>query len=808
MSKNNEKEKGFTLLEKDFSVISTVNNPKLSPYLDVFRHYPENINLQNLGVLTGFFRINDLTDESAYIVNFLSSVLKKEYYANSKRSIESSFDSALRKVNLALSEIAKEGNVNWLGKIDGAVCVLEKNNLHFSVCGKAKVLLLRSQSVSEISADMAPDDTEPNPLKTFIDVSSGRLENDDKIIVCKEDIFNVFSEEELRKGSIRFKREKFVQFIKTALTNKLEMVGTIIIDIFEKEKESKHAPEPKLEIDNVFSEKVFKKEKSAPQKLSELLAGEEKKGYTDGKTGHIYIQEDGVEDLKKENSAQIYWFLIKEKMDDAFYWVKNRARRRMSSIGRSIAKTSQNSISGMKSKIEEIKKARQEKKEQTKRDAAKTLAVKEEKSRIEAEESAFTSAAAKVLTDKKATIEKEEKTVTPVENHTNAEPEKISPKEEPEIQPVFKEPFLARLAKRKAEIEKETMGLASDEPAFNASDTDEEIQTKKDFFSPFKKITPDFDKIKELFFSFSNKQKIYAAIVIFLIFVMPLIFLKLQNTMETKQAPKQAEQKIPTIKDLFSQEKNIIFLDNLEKGFAIGNPKSLIFLNEKIIAISDSKLISKDASGETKEISWPENYGKIKQSAPMKDLNLALIYTDQNKVISFLSATSGFKENNISIPENSKISGLGTYLTYAYLLDSGNSQIYRYPRAEGGFGEKIDWYKDQIKLSNGCCVSIDENVYLINEEKVLKIFKGKIQDLNLEKTINPFIPSRIFTDSDTQNLYILDKENGRVIKFSKDRIILNQYFHEDIKNAIDFAVDEKNGKAYLTNSEGLVSFSL
>ena len=782
MPKNNEKEKGFTLLEKDLSVISAVNNPKLSPYLDVFRHYPENITLQNLGILTGFFRINDLGDESAYIVNFLSSVLKKEYYTNSKRSIESSFDSALRKVNLALSEIAKEGNVNWLGKIDGAVCVLEKNNLHFSVCGKAKVLLLRNQSVSEISADMAPDDTEPNPLKTFIDVSSGRLENDDKIIVCKEDIFNVFSEEELRKGSIRFKREKFVQFIKTALTNKLEIVGTIIIDIFEKEKEPKHASEPKLEIDNVFSKKVFEKEKSAPQKLSELLASEEKKGYTDGKTGHIYIQEDGAEDSKKESSTRIYWLLVREKMNDAFYWVKNRARRRISSVGRSIAKTSQNSISGMKSKLEEMKKARLEKKELAERNAAKTLAAKEKQSKLAAEEAAFTSAAARALTDRKATVDKEEEIATPTENYADVEPE---------TQPVFNEPFLARLARRKAELEKE-----------------EEIETKKDFFAPFKKITPDFEKIKGLFSSFSNKQKIYAAVIILLIFVVPLVFLKLQRVMETKQAPKQAEQKIPTARELFSEEKNIIFLDNLENISAIQDPRSLIFLNGKIIVISDRKLISRDTNGEIKEISWPENYGKIEQSAPMKDLNLALIYTDQNKVISFLSATSGFKENNISIPENSKVSGLGTYLTYAYFLNSNSSQIYRYPRAEGGFGEKIDWYRDQTKLDSACCMSIDENVYLINEGKVLKIFKGKIQDFNLEETINSFVPSKIFTDSDTQNLYVLDKENGRVIKYSKDGILQNQYFHEDIKNAINFAVDEKNGKAYLTNSEGLASFNL
>jgi hypothetical protein len=797
MPKANEKEKGFTILEKDLNVILAVNNPKLSPYLDVFRHYPENVSLQNLGILTGFFKINDLGDESAYIVNFLSSVLKKEYYANPKRAIESSFDSALRKVNLALSEIAKEGNVNWLGKIDGAVCVFEKNTLHFSVCGKAKVLLLRNQSISEISADMAPDFAEPNPLKTFIDVSSGRLEDGDKIIVCKEDIFKVFSEEEIKKGSVRFEREKFVQFIKTALTNKLEIVGTIIVDIFEKEEDSKPAPEPKSEIHNVFSKKVFEKKEDVSQKLSELLIQEEKKEYTDGKTGHIYIQEEKEGEFKKESPVQIYWVLAKEKIGDTFYWIKSRAKRKIALMGRSIAKTSQSFIAKAKLKLEERKKIRLEKKEQAEKYAAA---------------SAASSAAAKALADKKALADEEERNrISKESTFAKAQADKT---EEIPAQPVFNEPFLARLAKRKAELEKEDEEKKklsyNAEPSRNImqSVTDGKIEAEKDIFAPFKKITPDFRKIKELLFSFSNKQKIYSAIAIFLIFVAPLVFLKLQSAMKTKQAPKQTEQKAPSARELFSREKNIIFLNSLEKLSAIRNPKVLLFLNEKIIAVSDSQLLVKDNNGSIKEIAWPENYGKATQASSMKDLNLALIYTDQNKMISFLSATSGFKENNISILENSKISGLGTYLTYAYLLDSENSQIYRYPRAEGGFGEKVDWYKDQAKLSNACCMSIDENVYLINEGKELKIFKGKIQDFNLEKTVNSFTPDKIFTDSDTQNLYVLDKNNGRVIKFSKDGALLAQYFHEDIKKAIDFVIDEKNSKAYIITSENLVSFDL
>ena len=777
MPRANEKEKSFTLLEKDLNIIFAVSNPKLSQYLDVFRHYPENIMLQNLGILSGFFKINDLSDESAYIVNFLSSVLKKEYYANPKRSIENSFDSALQKVNLALSEIAKEGNINWLGKIDGVVSILEKNNLHFSVCGKARVFLLRKQMLSEISVDMAPSNTQPNPLKTFADVSSGRLENEDKLIICEDDIFKVFSEEELRKGAIRFKREKFIQFIKTALTNKLEIVGAIVVDIFEKsEEEKKSIHEDHKEVYNVFSKKVFEEKKSIPKGLENLLSQEEKSGYTDEKTGHIYIQE-GKEEIKKDSGLGIYWFLLEERIGDAFFWIKNRSRRKISLLKRSISKTisetSRDLMTSVKSKIEEIKRERLIKKEWNEKLAATaTKALEDEKNKEALAISAV----------------KEE----PVLIGTSGNEEKIEI--ETPVQPVFNEPFLTRLQKRKEELEKQEK---------------EEYNTDKKNISAFlKKIIPDFGKIKILFESFSKKQKLYSLAIILLIFIVPFVFLKTQTVMKKNQTPKQEAVKIPNVREIFAKEKNIVFLDNLEKVFAIQNPKSIMILNNKLIAMSDSKTITKDPNGNMKDIPWNKNYGNIKEIAPMKDLNLALAYTDQNKIISFLSSTSQFTDNTASIPEDAKITGIGTYLTYAYLLDSKNNQIYRYPRATGGFGDKINWLKDNIILANSCCMAVDENVYLINNGKIMKLFKGQNQNLKLEETAIPFTPSKIFTNSDTQNLYVLDKGNGRVIKFGKDGTILGQYLYEEIKNAIDIAVDEKNNKFYLTNSEGLVSFNL
>lgn len=770
MPRNNEKEKTFTILEKNVGVISAVNNPKLGPYLDVFRHYPENVLLQNLGILTGFFKIKDSSDESAYIVNFLSSVLKKEYYVNTKKTIETSFDSALRKVNLALSEIAKQGNVNWIGKIDGAVCILEKNNLHFSVCGKAKVFLLRNQVLSEISIDMAPEDEEPNPIKTFVNVSSGRLEKGDKILICEDDVFQVFSQEEIKKGALRFPGEKFIQFIKTALTNKLEIVGTIVIDIFEKEKIKPVVSRKDTgEIHNVFSKTTFEEKKTVPQGLAEILSQEEKNDYTDGKTGHIYIQEDKSKEIKKKNHLEIIWLSLSESISDALFWTKNKTKRLTANFGRYLKKTTNRAISNAKLKLAERKRIKLEK------IAAKAEEDAQKQASLDAE-----------ISTKSFEDEKTEK----FEILSEPQLEQTAPKFDPGDR---QNAFLEKLAKRKEELD--------------IIETKEKMEKEKGP-SFMQKVLPHLGKAKAIFSSLSKKQKISAGVILLFIFIIPYAFIKIQDSIKNNRAIPVAQEKVPDTRELLSQEKNIVFLDNIEGLFNIQDPQKVVFLNDKLIVLGNDKITTKEGNGEIKEISWPENYGGITEVAPMKDLNLALLYTDQNKVISFLSATSQLKENNINIPSESTISGAGTYLTYFYLLDSTGNQIYRYPRSEGGFGEKINWLKDETGLNNSCCLAIDENIYLVNSGEIIKLFKGKKQDFNLEKTSISFVPEAIFTNSDSINLYVLDKTNGRIIKFSKDGNIVSQYFHEDIKNAVDFTVDEKNNKAYIIDSLKVSSFSI
>ncbi|MFZ2300158.1 MAG: hypothetical protein WAW00_03425, partial [Candidatus Moraniibacteriota bacterium] len=297
--KRPEKIRPVPELEKAVTEILVANGRSLEPFVKVFSYSDENVTKSSLGTLVGVFEIAEQSEESAYIVNFLASVARKEYFGNPRRGAVESFEAALHKINLALAELVKHGNIAWLGKFHGALGVLEKSNLHFSVTGEAEILLLRNDAFSDISAGLASAESSVHPIKTFVEVSSGRMLAQDKVIFTSPELFGLLSLPDLAKNALRMDAERFAQFLRTALINELDMAGTLIIDF----QEGSAAPSPEKQeakaaetTRNVFSQKAFVPSiKARDIDSSQAESGKREPApleYVDAKTGHIYVQGD------------------------------------------------------------------------------------------------------------------------------------------------------------------------------------------------------------------------------------------------------------------------------------------------------------------------------------------------------------------------------------------------------------------------------------------------------------------------------------------------------------------------------------
>ena len=257
---------------------------ELAPFGMVFVYEPENFQQQRLGTLFGIIKISDISEESSFVANLLASVLKKEYFSKTERAADAAFEAALMKANVALAELARQGSVKWSGKISFVAGALERNNLHFSKLGTTAALLLRGGMIADIGEGMGieTDATDLHPLKTFSDISSGKVEYDDCLIFATSDLLDIFSLEEIRQNAAFFPRDEFSEVLSASLMTNSELSGAIVVNMVPEEALKAIARQSvKTEYSPISK---TKEPKSIPTDIPALSEAEKKK--------HLYISEN------------------------------------------------------------------------------------------------------------------------------------------------------------------------------------------------------------------------------------------------------------------------------------------------------------------------------------------------------------------------------------------------------------------------------------------------------------------------------------------------------------------------------------
>jgi len=133
-----------------------------------------------------------------------------------------------------------------------------------------------------------------------------------------------------------------------------------------------------------------------------------------------------------------------------------------------------------------------------------------------------------------------------------------------------------------------------------------------------------------------------------------------------------------------------------------------------------------------------------------------------------------------------------------YLLDNGG-EIWKYPFLETEFSSKQRWLKEQTNLSSALSMAIDGSLWILLEDgTILRFTQGNsnfFRITGLEKGFNN--PSIIYTNFDSENLYILDKGNSRIVAINKSGEFKAEYHWSEISNVNDMLVLEEQGKIFL-----------
>lgn len=832
--KRDPKYRGGSELERTLTEILVADRRSTEPFIKTFTAVAENVSSLDLGMLVGVFEVDEKSEDAAYIVNFLASVAKKEYFNNPRRGAIESFEAALHKVNVALAELVKHGNIAWLGKLHGALAVLEKNSFHFSVTGSASILLLRQGTMSDISEGLASSEAENHPLKTFVEVSSGRLMPLDAVILATPELRALFSLEHLAKQAGRMGEEGFLRFLRTALVNELDMAAAIVVNVGEQTKAaSAAAAQPRKpaaakavtadtkHVANVFSEQTFKKPPAvaAPAEPAERSpAVEEKNGeeYIDSKTGHIYVQGDIFEEASPRQA-------IFEKMSHLLEGTQAGLSGLKTSLRRASRKGSKSVAFGWWRFNEKGKEVLQQGWRASRRrfqrwQQERQLAKASRKEAL-AEKASPLAAPAEATLPEISTPFREETLAQP--SFSSPEPQISAPAVEsaPTPPPSFPkrstlQSKLSRFYAKEASSEEEDEAEIPDfdlPPATGAREqapaTPQEglllaAKLKQAaslgalrFRTIYKKTKRSLRKLAARA-SFlkrlpPKKYLLWVGVGATVLVGSGWLFLRDGAAPITENDSFRQEEVVQPAGDASGAQPSLAN----GKSFPIpGGLRGLVVLDHIVYAATPTGLLEVE-SGIAHAA--PLQGGQVRFIAAMDDLKLIFLLTDQNQLITWSPLSKTFNQNTLPLPAGAAVKGIGTYLTYLYVLDSQNDQIYRFPRTEGGFGEPTNWLRSSVALEDSALFAVNETIALAPTPEALSgFFQGRKAG-----DFSPAAIRALYSQSDTNFLYALSGNGEEVFIWDLERHLRQTYHLEDPQETAYIAADPENSVLYVGDGE-------
>jgi hypothetical protein len=816
---SNIKNKSKKSLETESFEVSVINDPEMRPFLNVFQAEGKNVREQKLGKVFGIIQVDDNTENSAYLPNLLTQVFKKEYYKNKNKTCGQSFEIALHKMNLTLTELAQHEIVKWINNLNAVVGVICGKEIHFTQIGKGAILFLKDKKIIKMDSDTANAE-DYHPMKTFSSISAGRIKNEDKIIFTIKETFKTLKIEELERHFKTFNSNEFDNIISSTLRNEGSNTGMLVINIKEDQGtalENITTPEPTVEEDfNFFGKNKPEKEKN------ELLETPK-------------VNSEGANELLKTPKVKSEETLV-ENQDDATQFDKNENLEK---------KTPKNSKP--KSPFEQepeifLKETEIEQEDEHSLDENKfDLKISKENYQKkllflkEVFQKWMKKPSIKKISFNKVKIDKLQKDFNQNFNKKSFNNffKKIK-KQFSDINWDKKRGSLSRLSSNLKELFKkntlktkncilnkfqsksfkENVNEKNPVAEVNSSaktifQKEKTLVFKEKIRSIYQKITFLFknfwSKVTKKFNSLDNKKKIVLFFsIIFIVLISSLIFwLFTKKPSEKEQIISSGENQITLPVEEEKEISSLTNLINLNKKI-----KDTTLLNGELFFLTENDSLIKYSIRDNKktEILLPENFRKGFYLSPIESLQIVLIISE-DQVLSYSPVTNKFYENNIILPENFENIGAGTYLTYLYLLDKTNGQIYRYHRATGGFGEFKEWLDENQNMSDVISFDVSDSIYLGFEDgRLEKYFDGiKIKSFNLGKD---FKPGEIRVKPDQEELFALDSEKGIIIKLLENKNQQNSFEDKNFKDAQTFTVDFDDQKVYLVNNdEELLVFS-
>ncbi|MFA5211192.1 MAG: hypothetical protein WC414_01650 [Patescibacteria group bacterium] len=242
--------------------------------------------------------------------------------------------------------------------------------------------------------------------------------------------------------------------------------------------------------------------------------------------------------------------------------------------------------------------------------------------------------------------------------------------------------------------------------------------------------------------------------------------------------------------------------------------QKIIFYDETKIIVYGEKndnLYIVNPITKTIEIKNHETYSGFKNAKLDQENSLIYFLYKDNKIVEYNIKTNSFNSKDVFYPnENTNITAFDIYNGKLYSFDINHNQIYKHNQTQTGFEKGTSWIIDNEKiLEDIISMSIDSNIFLLGKnQNVYKFNKGKEYLFELTG-IDPVIEqaTKIWTDYESDYIYILDGKNKRIIIIDKEGHFISQYLSEEWTEPTDMAIDETKKNIWILDKNKLYKFN-
>lgn len=674
-------------------------------------------------------------------------ILEKRFNPQNLGDEEAIFERILQEINQSLNALAQKGENSWIGNLNSIMGLVSGNEICIAQAGRFSGYIFRKGKISSLTENSHLKE-DPHPLKTFSDITTGRLAQEDRIVFGNMELYNHFSLDRIRKTVEQSSANASLQELYRALKrNKITSVNAIIIEARPCAKsEEIQQGEAVEDLPEIIE--LDKQEESFAKKMAKKYSPVMKSYYEKTKTalaeaGKTFKDQSGAHKQEREISPQHGGILNKgmEFLGNSYSSAKKLIAPQLKKI--------QNSDQYQKIKI-------------------KTFPHTNKAS-----------------------------------NRTNKFLRNFD-----FVLVFFRFILLKNNRKYLYGVLVILLIFFGYLKVKSNNSGHEEAKRQQEIALAYDKAKEAYGKASEdLALGKTNDLK-------------PL---------EDALAMAKTAQESPATKDKAVELAKQIqtSLDKQTKTTRLFNPKAATTFSDSVhrIVLAGMDIYGFDDGGKiymanTGEESprlvasiGKENSGIVSASYS-SSLDKVFLYTN-GKVVSYdiTSKTQGELKVTDGSGKWEDARAISSFVSNIYLLDSSNGQLWKHVESDNGYGKGTAYATgNKVSLKGAVDMAVDGNIYvLLGDGNVAKFSKGSYDSTFSLKPImgNSKLesPAKIYTDADTNYIFVLDKKNNRIARFDKTGNFVNQY-SIDGTNIDDFVVNGKVEKLWMLSGGKIYSIDL